>query len=124
MCKNVPHVHAAIIKAWADNPNISLQVRPPPSGKFSPMWQDIDKSEAPVWLPLCEYRIKPEPKPDVISNVLVEFKHAWKSPRIKCTWEGELCPAGYVHNLDQNVNYIKFTFDGESDKLKSVEIVK
>lgn len=54
-----PHVHADIIKAWADGEKIQAKL---PTG----VWNDVD---APVWHPLTEYRVKP--------NVM--YVHVFKS---------------------------------------------
>lgn len=113
--KPVPHVHAELIKAWADGAEIERY------SHINGEWIDVPN---PCWWTEEQYRIKPEPKPDVISNVIMSFKHDWKSAKIYCQWEGVVCPAGYAHNLDRDFHYFKFIFDGESDKLKSVEFVK
>ena len=49
-----PHVHAELIKAWADGAEI--QYRGP--GAHGDEWED---TESPAWLPTLEYRIKPVP---------------------------------------------------------------
>jgi hypothetical protein len=45
-----PHAHAEIIKQWADNPSLTIEVKDP-SGK----WQGV---ESPVWDTDYMYRIK------------------------------------------------------------------
>jgi hypothetical protein len=50
-----PHVHAALIKQWADNPKLPIQ------------WRERNKAtwihtHQPVWSDLYQYRIKPEVK--------------------------------------------------------------
>lgn len=92
-----PHKHAELIKAWADGAKIQ---------HFAPhldMWADIT---APAWNTSCDYRIKPEVKPDII-----EFQYI-----------GYRCvgPQTCVQMGDSNV---KLTFDGETGGLKSVEII-
>lgn len=57
-----PHKHAAIIKAWADNPEIPIQYR---MNKGRGVWLDLNTDstrKCPGWYPEMEYRIKPEPK--------------------------------------------------------------
>lgn len=49
-----PHVHAEIIRAWADNPAIEIEYREIGLTK----WVSIDT--VPLWCADCEYRIKPE----------------------------------------------------------------
>ncbi|SOD41350.1 hypothetical protein [Nitrosovibrio sp. Nv4] len=47
-----PHVHAVVIKAWADGAQIQIKER----GK----WVDYRIDSAPHWVPAMEYRVKPE----------------------------------------------------------------
>lgn len=60
MCKEKrPHVHAELIKAWADGEKIQFKCPSPTAfSKSSGEWIDTD---VPEWLEYCEYRIKPEP---------------------------------------------------------------
>lgn len=52
MCKEKnPHVHAELIKAWADGADIQVKLS-------DRCWLDID---TPLWKLGREYRIKPEP---------------------------------------------------------------
>lgn len=50
---NKPHVHAKVIKAWADGAKIQLY------SEGERGWEDIVD---PTWLSSLKYRIKPEPK--------------------------------------------------------------
>lgn len=52
-----PHKHAAQIKAWADGATIEYENAP----------GDWLVSNHPSWDPFTEYRIKPEPKPNVVT---------------------------------------------------------
>lgn len=117
-----PHKWSKEIKAWADGAEI--QVRAIIAGRYNPQWMDLGVGEQPDWREGCDYRIKPEPKDDNIVNVLVEFKNVWKSPYIRVSWNGNHCPAGYLHNLDLNLTHIRFIFDGETEELKTVELLK
>lgn len=104
----VPHKHADMIKAWADGANIQGR------SEYFKDWRDVD---APEWYKDCEYRIKPEPKPDIImygqeNNPLT---HARSSESVMP------CVLTYIQTrFDQ----VKYTFDGETGKLKNVEIIK
>lgn len=90
-----PHKHAALIKAWADGAEV--ECRQTESGT----WLTVSD---PAWSKLAEYRIKSEPKPDV-----VEQYHAKNGGvRVAEHWERE--------NL-------RLTFDGETGKLKSAEVI-
>lgn len=51
---NKPHVHAALIKAWADGVEIQLYNT----------WKEWEDDTCPSWNPTRSYRIKPQPKPD------------------------------------------------------------
>lgn len=88
-----PHKHAELIKAWADGAEI--QVR----DGLRNVWVDIIGN--PAWT-YESYRIKPEPKPDV-----VQFWCASCEP--------------LKRPLDNN---LKLTFDGETGELKSAEVIK
>lgn len=107
-----PHKHAALIKEWADGATIEFLSE---SG-----WR---LATSPGWSVDYDYRIKPEPKPDVVANALMKFHNAWKTPSIRISWNGTV-PEGYKHNLSLGLDCIAFTFDGETGKLKSVEIIK
>ena len=94
-----PHKHADLIKAWADGAEI--ESRPTGHGKWS--------TGTPGWSTYCEYRIKPEPKPDVVDYVRVGAFH-----RIV------VCPLEWANECSAN---LKLTFDGETGKLKAAEVI-
>ena len=102
-----PHKHAELIKAWADGAEIEEKYTGLEENRwyeFSGYW-DADE---------YEYRIKPEPKPDIEKYFVLEpitndygwvFKEFWaaipaKAPAITCV------------------------FDGETGELKSAEVLK
>ena len=58
-----PHKHAELIKAWADGAEIQAK-------DMRDNWHDVLK---PNWDEECEYRIKPEPKPDVVSYLCLNY---------------------------------------------------
>ena len=95
------HKHAELIKAWADGAEIETK------------WKNADSDWYPqedfLWFIRSEFadkadfRIKPEPKPDVVQE------------RCIAHWTGistNLCPN------------IRVVFDGETGKLKSAEVLK
>ena len=86
-----PHKHSELIKAWADGAEIQI--------KYKDYWENCP---IPQWFLDAEYRIKPQPKPDV-----VQFWCASCEPMKR--------------PLDNN---LKLTFDGETGKLKSAEVLK
>ena len=90
------HKHAELIHAWADGAKI--ETRPYSDAGWFPV-------EEPHWHLTREYRIKPEPKPDVVSYIYARGGH--------------FCEERYGehHNL-------KLTFDGETGKLKAAEVIE
>jgi hypothetical protein len=91
-----PHKHAEVIKAWADGEAIQLC----DNGR----WFDVT---GPSWSLSTEYRIKPQPKLDTIlfGRIASDGKTSqflnWRIPR----------------------DNLKLTFDGETGKLKSAEVL-
>jgi hypothetical protein len=94
-----PHKHAELIKAWADGAQIQVKAH-------KLVWED---RENPLWDTDSEYRIKPEPKPDVVKHFFVE-SHFWAGIRLS-----------EASQLDTPV--LSITFDGETGKLKSAEVI-
>jgi hypothetical protein len=92
------HIHAELIKAWADGAKIEARYLKA-SG-----WSDWRLEDGGfIWYDIgAEYRIKPEPKPDVVGFIEVNF------------------------NFDNRILYTKqkFIIDGETGKLKSSEVIK
>lgn len=86
-----PHKHAELIKAWADGAEIQVRCKK--------AWADCP---LPQWFPDVEYRIKPEPKPDIVVSRWVY----WDGSTANCS--------------QSNVKYI---FDGETGQLKSAEVI-
>jgi hypothetical protein len=104
-----PHKHAELIKAWADGADIQY--------KLNGVWYDGFHDMS--WLDNYEYRIKPEPKPDLVmySRVLSMQEHkdggyyAWVSN-------------AYTQMPSCKNDNLKLTFDGETGELKSAEVLK
>jgi hypothetical protein len=92
-----PHKHAELIKAWADGYTIQY--------KDGYGWWDWDY---PDWDGDDEYRIKPETKPDVVKTICV----------MNCAGDGVFMCEGF-HEIPN----LKLTFDGETGKLKSAEVL-
>jgi hypothetical protein len=88
------HKHAELIKAWADGAEI----------EYLTAYGNWVCKEHTTWHEHNEYRIKPEPKTDE-----VRFYRLWH--------EG-------AYWSDENMANVKVTFDGETGKLKSVEVLK
>lgn len=90
-----PHKHAELIKAWADGADIE---------HFSVPAQIWMYTAHPAWNEDNNYRIKPEPKPDVVEKFCLRYKHGV-----------DVVTFGHPN--------IKLTFDGETGKLKSAEVL-
>lgn len=100
-----PHIHAEFIKAWADGAEIEYLV-----GGVE--WRPIGTE--PCWFPYSTFRIKPEPKPDVVYYGVFEEKHV-RNHRIDLE--------SYFTKFHDAGDQIKLTFDGETGKLKKAEVL-
>lgn len=100
-----PHKHAELIKAWAEGAIIQEKYSFNDWRVFDGYWQE-DEAYA--------YRIRPEPKPDVVYYGVCDQEAA----RLRVT-ELEWC----FTKLNDEGDLIKLTFDGETGKLKSAEIL-
>jgi hypothetical protein len=94
-----PHKHAELIKAWADGAEIQYK-------QIGGEWI----TEEPLWCEEYEYRIKPETKPDVAKYVYADFSDKTYS--------------FLLDEVDMGDSNLKLTFDGETGKLKSAEVLK
>jgi len=97
-----PHKHAELIKAWADGAQIQYKSQ---VGNFG--WKD---DPFPMFDINYEWRIKPEPKPDI-----VELFYAY-------TNNGYSTVSPFFAK-DRHPN-IQLTFDGETGALKAAEVLK
>ena len=95
-----PHKHAEVIKAWADGAEIEY------FNTYYGCWMAMKTQ--PLWDEGEKYRIKPEPKPDVIEKYFASGYTKYGCVRVAEHWERE--------NL-------KLTFDGETGKLKAAEVI-
>ena len=100
-----PHKHAELIKAWADGAEIE---------RYDHEDKDWLDDEQPIWYEADEYRIKPEPKPDVFRNFLFVEKMACAYTFIDVT--------GLPRN--EGEQWIRVYMDGETGELKSAEVLK
>jgi hypothetical protein len=92
-----PHKHAELIKAWADGAKIERRI-----SKVTWIY-----SECPGWYDDEEYRIKPEPKPDIVRYITI--LNGYTSTQ-----------SDYMFYSDN----LKLFYDGETGKLKSAEVIK
>jgi hypothetical protein len=95
-----PHKHAKEIKAWADGAEIEY---------FDISWVEWRLTEYPNWGENTKYRIKPQPKPDVVLYTRITncgIAHLSDRKSIDCG-----------HNL-------KLTICGEHGWLVSAEVIE
>jgi hypothetical protein len=90
----VPHKHAALIHAWADGASIQ---------RHSALVGRWMKDDNPGWYEDNDYRVTPEPKPDV-----VEWRFVGRE---------------YFVPIKESASNLKLTFDGETGKLKAAEVL-
>jgi hypothetical protein len=118
VCKDTPkpHKHAEVIKAWADGKAIQIKLI---AGKEKGTWKDTT-GHCQAWSYDREYRIKPEPKPDRIYYV-----NAWDSSSVGSGIfsDKNVAISKRSNNIERYTGTIQYTIDGETGKLKSVEIV-
>jgi len=96
-----PHVHADVIRAWADGHQIQFRH----NGQME--WTSIG-DYSPEWSLNTEYRIKPEPKPDVVQFHRIEVDET-----------------GYIVAKSRSkFHNLQLTFDGETGALKAAEVLK
>jgi hypothetical protein len=94
---NNRHKHADIIHAWAEGTTIQV---------YSKQYGWLDIGDQPTFINDNQYRIKPEPKPDIVKEY-----HLFLDVLDGLT----VSPF-----RERNVRLI---FDGETTKLKSVEMI-
>lgn len=107
----VPHKHAEVLKAIADGKDVQHKRR-----CFN-VWKDANSNYLeciadPLNNPDDEWRIKPEPKPDVVKNfkASIDIKYG----------------DAIAHSVSDewiDCSNLKLTFDGETGKLKSAEVI-
>lgn len=105
------HIHADLIIAWANGAEIEMAIH------SSENW---GYSLHPSWSSNLRYRIKPIPKPDVVSYAHVKGKCANRRPTI-------VVSSSNNWNIDNRLSYtapanVKFTWDGETGDLKNAEV--
>jgi hypothetical protein len=100
---NTPHKHAELIKAWADDAEIEWYDSSPRAHRWKGM-----EGHNPSWCDSVNFRVKPEPVPDFKKSYFVHGNH----------FQGLHISA----RLDEAHN-LTLTFDGETGKLKSAEVL-
>jgi len=102
------HKHADFIHAWAEGAEIEY-------------WSDTqNKWKTPVWQPSWnnddQYRIKPAPKPDKVSYVMIMNNGDREVIAMQAPKPFERYSGGYAH--------VKIVRDSETNHVKSAEVLK
>ena len=130
-----PHKHAELIKAWADGAEIEYRIYSVDS------WTDWKDCVEPTWITDWdfEYRIKPEPKPDVEDwHPDVRFEDGVYRFDLPNGDEFVIVPKqdevvyGNARSYENPCflqtklkdSNLKLTFDGETGELKDAEVIK
>lgn len=99
-----PHKHAEVLIALAEGKAVQY-------GYNEKWFVDVDGfaiSPDPLTNPELLWRVKPEPKPDVVEDVFV-----WKSPM-----------DGYPMMVRHDIPNLRLIFDGESGLFKDAEVLE
>jgi hypothetical protein len=100
-----PHIHADVIKAWADGAEIEVSHNTTSNG-----WLPAD---APNWSLSCSYRVKPKPKPNTVHHLFVTYEDG----------RNTLFVFGTATSSEHPCDNLRLTFDGETNKLIKSEIL-
>jgi hypothetical protein len=101
------HVHHDLIVAWAKGATIQYL------NKVCNEW--CDACSSPFWEPKVTYRIKPEPKPDVVLYACIEKEVSFDN-KVRI---GFTC----ADKNKQKTDTCMFIFDGETGKLKDAQVI-
>jgi len=93
------HKHADLIHAWADGAEIQCK------SHENDKWEDV---RTPAWGEHFFYRIKPEPKPDIVHRTRIVIFEPY-TDGVK---------------FDYGSANIQLTFDGETGDIKLAEVIK
>lgn len=103
--KSPRHVHQDLIDAFENGAKIQVL------SKSTMQWRD---SPRPYWFPTEDYRIKPEPKPDIIGYC----------ESLENTEEVFNLSMGSITSRRWTGDNIKVVFCGGTNKLKSIELLE
>jgi O-methyltransferase involved in polyketide biosynthesis len=81
--KKQPHVHAELIKAWADGADIE---------HYHPTHRWTSAGPTPAWSPTAIYRIKPKVASDVtkVVTVVIDNKNSYNTKKIELVFNPEM----------------------------------
>jgi hypothetical protein len=97
--------HYDLILAWAEGKEIQYRC------DSDEDWYDI-QDVSPSWDEKIEYRIKPEPKPDIVGYTRADLKN-----------QDFIYIDSRVIDFRADTDNLKLVFDGETGKLKSAEVL-
>jgi len=107
-----PHKHAELIKAWADGHTIEVLTS-------NGVWEEIPH---PSWLATMPYRIRKEPKPDIVEETLLFWNMAIPvTANLKDSSWSRWLRNGDAYTV---AGRFKLTYDGETGQLKAAELIK
>ncbi len=109
MTTKTPHVHAALIKAWADGATIEYRDHDRRDGPWL-------ATVSPTWSRHCDYRVKPEPKPDVVMYAMIKTEP-------DKLHDGARITAVRANECLYKTDTCMFVFDGETGKLKDAQVL-
>jgi len=98
------HVHHDLIVAWAKGAKTQFY------GTASEKWLDVPAS--PSWDPQTAYRIKPEPKPDLVLYGMIQLKGGYAK-----------IDAVGANVQQRDTDTCMFIFDGETGALKDAQVL-
>lgn len=104
---NKPHKHAELIKAWADGAEIEYRLDDGLKGWSE--WKTLGHDRPFLSDSWWEYRIKPEPKPDVVKKYNVSLQKGFT-----------------LVDADNQIYYLAnliLFFDGVSGHLRKAEVI-
>ena len=109
----VPHKHAELIKQWADGAIIEVAI---PKNYASDCIHRFDawmETKNPEWNPQKQYRVKPEPKPNVVRYVCLDIDC---NARVNAR-------SNYFSGAAHRCDNLMVVFDGETGKLKDAQVL-
>jgi len=96
------HKHYDLIVAWANGAEIEF---------WNARVHKWERATSPQWSISGLYRIKPEPKPDIVLYGMIILN------------EKQIIPVNAAPWLNKHTDNLKLIFDGETRELKSAEVI-
>lgn len=107
-----PHIHAEVIKAWAEGAEVQARKCHSLAENRWGGWCDV---ENPEWIPHQQYRVKP--KPDFNQTMDVYMNKMYKH------YPNDFTKQRLMIDNFALLGTMNLTFDGTTGKLKSAEIL-